>query len=63
MNIRSLLVALSIFFLYAGAVRYWIAAERPNPIKGIDELRRMLDIHLRSLTLAPRDRTPRPRRR
>ena len=56
-------VALSIFFLYAGAVRYWIAAERPNPRKGIDELQRMLDMHLRSLTLAPQGRTSRPRRR
>ena len=55
-------IALSIFFLYAGAVRYWIAADRPNPRKGIDELRRMLDIHLRSLTLTPQGRTSRPRR-
>ena len=56
-------VALSIFFLYAGAVRYWIAAEHPNPRKGIDELRRMLAIHLRSLTLTQQGRTSRPRRR
>ena len=56
-------IAFSIFFLYAGAVRYWIAADRPNPTKGIDELRRMLEIHLRSLTLSSRERTARPRRR
>ena len=56
-------VALSIFFLYAGAVRYWIAAERPNPRKGIHELQRMLDIHLRSLALAPQGRASGPRRR
>jgi len=56
-------IALSIFFLYAGAVRYWIAAERPNPRKGIDELQRMLDIHLRSLTLTPQGRASGPRRR
>jgi hypothetical protein len=55
-------IALSIFFLYAGAVRYWIAAERPNPRRGIDQLQRMLDIHLRSLTLTPQGRTSRPRR-
>jgi len=55
-------IALSIFFLYAGAVRYWIAAEHPNPRRGIDQLQRMLDIHLRSLTLAPQGRTSRPRR-
>ena len=56
-------IALSIFFLYAGAVRYWIAAERPNPRKGIDELRRMLEIHLRSLAVPSLGRTVRPRRR
>ena len=46
-------IALSIFFLYAGAVRYWIAATRPNPKKGIEELRRLLEIHLSGVT-APR---------
>lgn len=56
-------IALSIFFLYAGAVRYWIAADRPNPGKGIKELRRMLEIHLRSLAPSSRGRTARPRRR
>jgi AcrR family transcriptional regulator len=59
----SSFIALSIFFLYAGAVRYWIAADRPNPGKGIDELRRMLEIHLRGLTLSSRGRAARPRRR
>jgi len=42
-------LALSLFFLYSGAVRYWIAGERPNPRKGVEELRRMLELHLRSL--------------
>lgn len=56
-------VALSIFFLYAGAVRYWIAVKRPNPRKGIDELQRMLEIHLRSLAPSLRERTARSRGR
>lgn len=43
-------IALSIFFLYSGAVRYWIAAARPNPKKGIRELQRLLDIYLRGVT-------------
>ena len=57
-------VALSIFFLYAGAVRYWIAAERPNPRKGTDELQRMLAIHLQGLSVPSRGRglASRPRR-
>jgi AcrR family transcriptional regulator len=56
-------IALSIFFLYSGAVRYWIAADRPDPKKGIDELQRMLEIHLRSGSTPPRGRTSGPRRR
>ena len=44
-------IALSIFFLYSGAVRYWIAAARPNPRKGIEELQRLLDMHLRGVTV------------
>jgi AcrR family transcriptional regulator len=44
-------IALSLFFLYSGAVRYWIAGDRPNPRKGVEELRRMLELHLRSLVL------------
>lgn len=44
-------VALSVFFLYSGAVRYWIAGERPNPRRGVRELQRMLELHL--LGLAP----------
>lgn len=56
-------IALSIFFLYAGAVRYWIAADRPNPAKGIAELRRMLEMHLSGLTLPARGRAARPGRR
>jgi len=54
-------VALSIFFLYSGAVRYWIAAKRPNPTKGIEQLRRMLETHLKALD-APL-RAPAPKRR
>src|SRR3990170_3686541 len=46
-------IAFSFFFRGGGGVRYWIAAERPNPRRGIDQLQRMLDIPLRSLTLAP----------
>lgn len=39
-------IALSIFFLYSGAVRYWIAAARPNPREGTAQLRRLLRYHL-----------------
>jgi len=46
-------IALSVFFLYSGAVRYWIAGERPDPRKGARELQRMLELHLRGLAPPP----------
>lgn len=45
-------IALSLFFLYSGAVRWWIAGERPNPKKGIEALERMMELHLRSIVPA-----------
>ena len=36
------IIALSIFYLYAGAVRRWIAAQRPDPKSGIRDLGRVL---------------------
>jgi AcrR family transcriptional regulator len=42
-------VALSIFFLYAGAVRWWIAAESPNPRAGVASLRKLLELHIAGL--------------
>lgn len=56
-------IALSIFFLYSGAVRYWIAARRPNPAKGIEQLRRMLETHLRAFDAPPAARPQRSRRK
>ena len=43
-------IALSIFFLYSGAVRWWIAGDRPRPRRGIAELRRLLELHLAGLS-------------
>jgi AcrR family transcriptional regulator len=43
-------IALSIFFLYSGAVRWWIAGDRPRPRRGIAELRRLLELHLTGLS-------------
>jgi len=57
------LIALSIFFLYAGAVRYWIASDRPNPKAGISELHRMLKLHVAGLAPPERGRTAGARRR
>jgi len=56
-------IALSLFFLYSGAVRYWIANDKPNPKTGVDELQRMLRQHLASMTPPRRGRTQAPRRK
>ena len=42
-------ISRSIFYLYAGAVRWWIAAERPSPARGIADLKRVLALQLRGL--------------
>lgn len=55
-------IALSIFFLYSGAVRWWIAADRPNPRTGTDALRRLLRLHLTGLVTDPRERPAKRRR-
>jgi len=57
------LIALSIFFLYSGAVRYWIASDRPNPKAGIGELHRMLKLHVAGLAPSERGRTAGARRK
>ncbi len=36
------LVARHIFFVYSASLRWWIAAPRPDPAKGVAELRRLL---------------------
>jgi AcrR family transcriptional regulator len=44
-------IALSIFFVYSGAVRWWIAGDSPVPKGGIVELRRLLELHLSGVML------------
>ena len=41
--------ALSIFFLYSGAVRWWIAGGRPHPRAGVAGLRKLLELHIAGL--------------
>ncbi|HZQ75561.1 MAG TPA: TetR/AcrR family transcriptional regulator [Burkholderiales bacterium] len=36
------LLARHIFFVYSASLRWWIAAPRPDPAKGVAELRRLL---------------------
>jgi AcrR family transcriptional regulator len=37
-------IARHIFFVYSASLRWWIAASRPNPDKGIADLRRLLKL-------------------
>ncbi len=45
-------ISRNIFYLYAGAVRWWIVAERPSPARGIADLKRVLALQLRGLQAA-----------
>jgi AcrR family transcriptional regulator len=47
-------IALQIFFLYAAALRWWIAAPKPRVATGLAELRRVLELQMQGL--APRGR-------
>ena len=38
------LIARYIFFVYSASLRWWIAAPRPNPGKGVADLRRLLKL-------------------
>ena len=38
------LVARHIFFVYSASLRWWIAAPRPDPAKGVADLRRLLQL-------------------
>jgi AcrR family transcriptional regulator len=37
-------IARLVFFVYSASLRWWIAAPRPNPAKGVAELRRLLEL-------------------
>ena len=43
------LIARNIFFLYAGAVRWWIAAESPSLARGIADLKRVFALQVNGL--------------
>lgn len=43
------LIARLLFYVYSAAVRWWIAAPRPDAAKGLAELRRLLQIQMEGL--------------
>jgi AcrR family transcriptional regulator len=42
-------IARHIFFVYSASLRWWIAAPRPDPEKGVAELRRLLNLQFDGL--------------
>jgi AcrR family transcriptional regulator len=46
---EAAIVARQIFFISSGALRWWIASARPEPRKGLAELRRLLALQLHGL--------------
>jgi AcrR family transcriptional regulator len=42
-------IARCIFFVYSASLRWWIAAPRPNPEKGVADLRRLLKLQAAGL--------------
>ena len=42
-------IARHIFFVYSASLRWWIAAPRPNPEKGVADLRRLLKLQAEGL--------------
>lgn len=47
------LIAFHIFFVFAGAVRWWIAGRTPDPAKGLADLRRLFQLQIIGLRAAP----------
>lgn len=43
------LIARHIFFVYSASLRWWIAAPRPDPHKGLADLRRLLKLQFNGL--------------
>ena len=52
------LIARHVFLVFAGALRWWIAAPRPNPSQGLADLKRLFELQIDGLNA----RTARARR-
>lgn len=55
-------IAQQLFFVYSAAIRWWIAAPRPDPDEGVADLRRMLVLQVNGLLPAsPAERSAKRR--
>jgi AcrR family transcriptional regulator len=46
---KAALIARHIFFVYSASLRWWIASPKPDPRKGVADLRRLLRLQIRGL--------------
>ena len=46
---KPALIARHIFFVYSASLRWWIASPRPDPRKGVADLRRLLRLQIEGL--------------
>jgi len=47
------LIAFPFFFVFAGALRWWIAGRSPDPAKGLADLRHLFQLQINGLRAAP----------
>ena len=50
------LIARHIFLVFAGALRWWIASRRPDPVKGLADLKRLFELQLNGILSTPQRR-------
>jgi AcrR family transcriptional regulator len=48
-DVPAAFIARHIFFVYSASLRWWIAAPKPDPAKGVADLRRLLKLQLEGL--------------
>jgi hypothetical protein len=46
---EAAVIARHIFFVYSASLRWWIAAPRPDPARGVADLRRLLRLQFEGL--------------
>ena len=56
------LIAFHIFFVFAGALRWWIAGRRPNPRQGLADLKHLFELQINGIASTPVRKAVSPRR-
>jgi len=51
------LIARHFFLVFAGALRWWIAGQKPDPRQGAAELKRLFELQMNGLRAAPAEET------